>query len=68
MRPFTDSLETTAPLRSFVNYADTDLSVDEWSSMFYGANFARLQQIKAAVDPDQVFSGYGHAILLPSPA
>ncbi|KAH7078542.1 hypothetical protein FB567DRAFT_138246 [Paraphoma chrysanthemicola] len=66
MRPFTDSLKVTGPLRSFVNYADSDLSLDEWSSMLYGSNFERLQEIKAAVDPSETFSGYGHAIPLPS--
>ncbi|KAH7396151.1 hypothetical protein BKA66DRAFT_522393 [Pyrenochaeta sp. MPI-SDFR-AT-0127] len=65
MRPFVDSLKTTGLLRSFVNYADSDLSLDQWSSMLYGANFPRLQQIKAAVDPAETFSGYGHAIPLP---
>lgn len=64
MQPFVDSLKTTGPLRSFVNYADSDLSGDQWSSMLYGANFARLQEIKLAVDPTETFSGYGHAIPL----
>ncbi|KAF2821993.1 FAD-binding domain-containing protein [Ophiobolus disseminans] len=68
MRPFTDSLRVTGPLRSFVNYADSDLDLDEWSAMLYGSNFARLQEIKAAMDPSEMFSGYGHAIPLPSRA
>lgn len=67
-KPFTDALQKTGPLRSFVNYADTDLTVKQWSSMLYGSNFARLRKIKAAVDPSQIFSGYGHAIPLPGRA
>lgn len=62
LKPFESSLKESAPLRSFVNYVNSELSVKEWSSRLYGANFARLQQIKAAVDPAGLFSGYGLAI------
>lgn len=62
MKPFESALKKSAPLRSFVNYVNSELSVKEWSSRLYGANFARLQKIKAAVDPTGLFSGYGLAI------
>lgn len=63
LKPFESSLKKSAPLRSFVNYVNSELSVKEWSSRLYGAkNFAKLQKIKAAVDPKGVFSGYGLAI------
>jgi hypothetical protein len=63
MKPFENALTESAPLRSFVNYVNSDLSVEEWSARLYGAeNFAKLQEIKAAVDPKGLFSGYGLAI------
>ncbi|KAF1928173.1 Glucooligosaccharide oxidase [Didymella exigua CBS 183.55] len=62
LQPFESSLKKSAPLRSFVNYVNSELSVKEWSSRLYGANFARLQKIKAAIDPTGLFSGYGLAI------
>lgn len=61
-QPFESSLKKSAPLRSFVNYVNSELSVKEWSSRLYGANYARLQKIKAAIDPTGLFSGYGLAI------
>lgn len=62
LKPFESSLKKSAPLRSFVNYVNSELSVKEWSSRLYGANFAKLKKIKAAVDPTGLFSGYGLAI------
>ncbi|KAF3039017.1 hypothetical protein E8E12_006986 [Didymella heteroderae] len=62
LKPFESSLKKSAPLRSFVNYVNSELSVNEWSSRLYGSNFARLQKLKAAVDPTGLFSGYGLAI------
>lgn len=62
LKPFESSLKESAPLRSFVNYVNSGLSVKEWSSRLYGANFAKLQEIKAASDPTGLFSGYGLAI------
>ncbi|KAF9691254.1 hypothetical protein EKO04_010791 [Ascochyta lentis] len=62
MKPFESSLKKSAPLRSFVNYVNSELSLEEWSHRLYGANFERLQKIKAAVDPIELFSGYGLAI------
>ncbi|KAJ8118886.1 hypothetical protein OPT61_g228 [Boeremia exigua] len=63
LKPFEDSLKKSAPLRSFVNYVNSELSVKEWSSRLYGANYAKLRQIKAAVDPTGLFSGYGLAVV-----
>ncbi|KAF1980125.1 FAD-binding domain-containing protein [Bimuria novae-zelandiae CBS 107.79] len=63
MKPFETALEKSAPLRSFVNYVNSELSLKEWSSRLYGdKNFARLKKLKAAVDPTDLFSGYGLAI------
>lgn len=62
MKPFGDALQQSGPLRGFVNYVDSELSVKEWSSRLYGANFGKLQKIKAAVDPKGLFSGFGLAI------
>ncbi|KAJ4983118.1 glucooligosaccharide oxidase (FAD binding domain-containing protein) [Stagonosporopsis vannaccii] len=62
LKPFENSLKKSAPLRSFVNYVNSELSVKEWSSRLYGANYARLRKIKAAVDPTGLFSGFGLAI------
>lgn len=62
LEPFESSLKKTSRLRSFVNYVNSELSVTEWSSRLYGKNFARLQQIKATVDPIGLFSGYRLAI------
>uniref|UniRef100_A0AAU2A3U2 FAD-binding oxidoreductase n=1 Tax=Streptomyces sp. NBC_00093 TaxID=2975649 RepID=A0AAU2A3U2_9ACTN len=56
----------------FVNYADGDLSDPDWNTsgvpwhdLYYGANFPRLQQIKAQWDPKNVFR---HAQSIPLPA
>lgn len=62
LKPFESALKKSAPLRSFVNYVDSELSVKEWSSRLFGANYARLRKIKAAVDPTGLFSGFGLAI------
>ncbi|MBO1414340.1 FAD-binding oxidoreductase [Streptomyces sp. FH025] len=46
----------------YINYADTDItdpalnrSGVPWYSLYYGANYPRLQQVKAAYDPRGVF-------------
>lgn len=38
---------------SYQNFADPDLT--DWPRAYYGSNLTRLQQVKAAVDPDDVF-------------
>ena len=38
---------------SYQNYLDPELT--NWQAAYYGANYARLQQVKTAYDPTQVF-------------
>jgi hypothetical protein len=38
---------------SYQNFADPEL--EDWPQAYYGSNLARLQLVKAAVDPDDVF-------------
>ncbi len=38
---------------SYQNFTDPELK--DWPQAYYGSNLARLQQVKAAVDPDDVF-------------
>ncbi|KAF6830002.1 berberine-like protein [Colletotrichum plurivorum] len=66
IKPFEDALVAGgATLRGFVNYADTELTEAEWSARLYGANYERLKQIKAAVDPEGLFTNHKQAIPLP---
>jgi FAD/FMN-containing dehydrogenase len=47
---------TLAPLgdgQAYQNYADPELR--NWRAAYYGSNRARLEQIKATVDPDRLF-------------
>jgi len=39
---------------AYVNYLDP--LIDDWPAAYYGANYARLQQIKKAVDPTRVLA------------
>jgi FAD/FMN-containing dehydrogenase len=38
---------------AYVNYCDLELP--DWSDAYWGANLARLKQVKSAFDPDNVF-------------
>ena len=49
--------EAMAPFsngESYQNYVDADL--DDWAAAYYGTNLARLQSVKRAVDPENVFT------------
>ncbi|KAI4610512.1 uncharacterized protein J4E87_010766 [Alternaria ethzedia] len=62
-RPFRDQLKKEGvPLRGFVNYRDTELSVDEWSVRLYGDNFEKMKRIKSSLDPQGIFTTHAQSI------
>ncbi|CAL3973156.1 unnamed protein product [Diplocarpon coronariae] len=57
LQPFKDQLAAeNIPQRGFVNYRDTEWTVDEWSKRLYAGNWQKMLQIKAATDPIGIFS------------
>ncbi|KAK3374823.1 hypothetical protein B0H63DRAFT_437697 [Podospora didyma] len=54
VKTFTDGL-TTSQWGMYINYADPTMSRTEAQNVYYRQNLAKLQQIKAQVDPDEVF-------------
>lgn len=38
----------------YQNFADPSLR--DWRRAYYGANYPRLERVKAAIDPDRVFN------------
>jgi FAD/FMN-containing dehydrogenase len=53
-RAFWQSMRPYASGQAYQNYVDPDLA--NWRQAYYGANYARLTQVKAAYDPDRVFT------------
>jgi FAD/FMN-containing dehydrogenase len=53
-RAFWRSMRPYASGQAYQNYIDPDLT--GWRQAYYGANYARLTRVKAAYDPDRVFT------------
>jgi len=53
-RSFWRSMRPYASGQAYQNYIDPDLT--NWRQAYYGANYARLTRVKAAYDPDRVFT------------
>jgi FAD/FMN-containing dehydrogenase len=62
LRSYTDALRSTVGGAAYVGYIDPGLA--DWQAAYWGANYARLQQVKAAYDPDNAFT-FAQAIPLP---
>lgn len=50
------------PLRGFVNYRDTELTVEEWSSRLYAENWTGMLEIKREYDPEGIFTANSQSI------
>ncbi|KAF2819671.1 FAD-binding domain-containing protein [Ophiobolus disseminans] len=62
-RPFQEQLRKEGvPLRGFVNYRDTELTLDEWSVRLYGENFEKMKRIKSDLDPLGTFTTHAQSI------
>jgi FAD/FMN-containing dehydrogenase len=54
LRSFWQSMRPYASGQAYQNYVDPDLT--NWKQAYYGANYTRLAQVKAAYDPARLFS------------
>jgi FAD/FMN-containing dehydrogenase len=54
LRAFWQSMRPYASGQAYQNYVDPDLT--NWRQAYYGANYARLAEIKAAYDPHRLFT------------
>ena len=54
LRSFYVAVRAQAGTAAYANYADPDLP--DWPQAYYGANYARLQQVKRAYDPKGLFA------------
>ena len=54
LRSFYAAVRAQAGTAAYANYADPDLP--DWPQAYYGANYARLQQVKRAYDPKDLFA------------
>jgi len=43
------------PREAYPNYIDPSLTTAQWQKLYFGSNVARLESIKASVDPGDVF-------------
>jgi FAD/FMN-containing dehydrogenase len=62
LRGYRDTLRAAIGRGAYVGYIDADLA--DWQSAYYGANYARLQQVKKTYDPSDVFT-FAQSIRLP---
>lgn len=54
-----------APLPTYANYQDSELTEEQWPLAYYGPNYAGLQRVKAAYDPNNGFT-FQQAVQLPN--
>lgn len=54
LRTFYGTVRPLIGTGAYLNYADPDLP--DWQQAYYGANYARLQQVRARYDPDGLFA------------